>query len=67
MNTVDEVRHRVIVARLDQLQQDYDAAMKRLLNIKQYVDWLNYEMSDLWIEKAALEREGGYPPSVLFT
>lgn len=56
MKTVDQIRHHVIVLRLDSLQREYDEAMARLTDQKQRVDWINAEMAELWLEKAALER-----------
>lgn len=67
MNTADEIRHLVVVARLTCLQEQHNAATNRLTVEQQLVNWLDWEMSDLWIEKAALERTGGYPRDVLFT
>lgn len=67
MNTVDTVRLRVIVCRIEELERNYAVAMKRLQAEKELLNWMDSEMSDLWIEKAALERKGGYMTAVSFT
>lgn len=69
MNAIDEIRYTVVVARLEILQKNYDKALERLLDAKQLTDWLNYEMAELWIEKAALERRGDveYPHGTVFS
>lgn len=67
MKIEDEIRHRVVIARLEQLQREHDSAMARLKAEKKLATWIDWEMSELWIEKAALERKNGYPPGMLFT
>jgi hypothetical protein len=67
MKINDEIRFKVIVCRLDQLQLDHDAALEQLTAQQKLVNWIDWEMSALWIEKAALERQNGYPLGRLFT
>ena len=67
MNIAEQIRFRVVIARLDTLQREYDRAMQRLAAERNLVNWIDWEMSALWIEKAALERQGGYPREQLFT
>lgn len=59
MNAIDEIRYAVVVARLESLQKDYDLIVDRLSDIKRMADWIDHEMAELWIEKAALERSDG--------
>lgn len=69
MKTADEIRYSVIVLRLDVLQRQHDEAIDRLNALKQLSQWIDWEMSELWIEKAALERRGDveYPQGTVFS